>query len=186
MENYPGPDQSAHPVYQPTEAVYPSAQPGYMPAPPVDITAQPGYPLAPERPKSHIGLWAVLAAFLILLGIGGGAVLFLQARSTPQKTLQAYCDAITADDAQALYDTYSSEAQAHTSVHGLQQVLQVVTLLTGGVKACVVDTNSIQESDPTASGMVTFTSNDNRSTSMTLDLIDENGQWRIENSINIP
>lgn len=186
MDNYPDPEQSAHPAYQPPQPGYPPAQAGYSPTQQVYATAQPGYSPAPASQKSHIGLWAALAALLILLGIGGGSVYYFLARSTPQKTLQAYCDAITADDAQALYNTYSGQAQAHTSVNGLQQVLQVVTVLTGGVKTCVVDTGSIQESDPMASGTVTFTSNNDRSTSTTLYLIDENGQWRIENTIDVP
>ena len=186
LPSNPDPDQSSQPVYQQAHSFYPPEQPGYVPAPPVYATEQPGYPLASAPQKNHIGLWAALAVLLILLGVGGGTIYYLQARSTPQKTLQAYCAAIVTDDAQTLYEMYSSEAQAHISVHGLQQILQIVTLLTGGVKACVVDTNSIQESDPTASGMVTFTANNDRSTRITLHLIDENGQWKIENAIDIP
>ncbi len=172
MDNYPDPGQSARQAYQPMQSGYPPAQPGY--------------PLAPAIQRSRVELWAALAVLLLVLGVGGGAFYYFQLRSTPEKTLQAYCDAITTDNARELYDTYSRSAQVRTSVNGLQQVLQILTLLTGGVKACSVDSGSIQENDSTASGAVIFTSSSDRSARMVLHLIEEDGRWKIESNESMP
>ncbi len=172
-------------------------QPGY---PPTQIQTSypdvpPGYGLPPEIPQPDYGLlkknwnalWIVLTALLLLLLVAGGSIYYyLQIRSTPEKTLQAYCNAVKDDDGQALYDTYSRASQTQTDVAHLQQGLRLIDFLSGGVQDCSVDRNSLQENDPQATGRVTFILNNGRANSTMLHLINENGQWKIENNAVLP
>lgn len=196
---YPGQNPPAQPGYpqpggfaQPTQPAFPPQQPGQpgnFPQPgyqqPGDF-AQPGFqPPAPVK-KRRTGLWITLIIILLLLIAGGGFFTYLQVRSTPQKTLQAYCTALKNDDAQALYNTYSSEAQARVSLDTLKEDLRIVTLIVGGVKDCVVQDNSIQENGSTATGMVTLTLGRGGSGNSTVSLVYENGQWKVQNNAQIP
>jgi hypothetical protein len=104
-------------------------------------------------------------------------------RPTPQKTLQAYCSALKAGDAQALYDTLTRAARAQTSVSQLQQELRLVEFLVGGVKECLVNAESIQENGSSATGTVTIVTNRGRSTVTNLHLSEEQGQWKIDTNI---
>lgn len=162
------------PYPQPTQPAFPPP-PGYP---------QPGYPQPPARRGRR--LWVVLSAILLLLLLAGGAFTYLQVRSTPQKTLQVYCNALKANDAQALYDTLTASARAQTSVSQLQQGLRLVEFLVGGVKDCVVNADSIQENGSAATGTVTITTDRGRSTNVTIHLSEEQGQWKIENNARVP
>lgn len=171
--------------YQPTQPIYSPEQPGY--APTLYAQAQPGYPPITVPGNRHSGLWIALTAIaLLLLVAAGGAYYYFLVRSTPQKTLQSYCSAIKSDDAQALYNTYSSAAQAQTTVAQLQQGLRLVEFLSGGIEDCTVDANSIQENGTLATGAVTFKLSDNRSSSTTIHLVDESEQWKVENNSIFP
>lgn len=196
MENfppYPNQNPPAQPGYpqaggfaQPTTPVFPpqqSGQPGYPQ--PGDFT-QPGFLPAPPVKKRRTGLWITLIVILLLLIAGGGLFAYLQARSTPLKTLQAYCTALKSNDAQALYNTYSSDSQARVSLDTLKADLRVVTLFVGGVKDCVVQENSIQENGSQATGMVTLTLGRGGSGNATMHLVYENGQWKIQQNTRLP
>jgi hypothetical protein len=169
-------------------------QPGYAPAggsgqpglPTPGAFAQPGYAPAPAPGRRRTGLWITLAVILLLLVAGGGTVVYLQVRPTPQKTLQAYCDALKANDAQALYNTLSNSAQAQTSVSQLRQGLNLIEFLVGGIKECVVNADSIQQNGSTATGTVTITTDRGRTSASTIHLIEENGQWKIQNNVRFP
>lgn len=166
----PYPEQDPpYPLLHPTQPAFPPLQPGYVP---------PGYPQAPTRPGRR--LWIVLAAVLVLLLAGGAFFTYLQVRSTPQKTLQAYCDALKANDAEALYNTLSSSARAQTSVPQLRQGLRLVEFLVGGVKDCTVNADSIQQDGATATGTVTIVTSRGRSMIATIRLLEEHSQWSID------
>jgi hypothetical protein len=185
---YPSQNPPAQPGYpqpggfaQPTQPAFPPQQPGQP-----GNFPQPGFqPPAPVK-RRRTGLWVTLIIILLLLIAGGGFFTYLQVRSTPQKTLQAYCTALKNDDAQALYNTYSSAAQARVSLDTLKTELRLVTVLVGGVKDCVVQNDSIQENGSTATGMVTLTLGRGGSGNTTMNLIYENGQWKVQNNAQIP
>lgn len=196
---YPQPGGFAGNV-QPTQPAFPPmqpggfAQPGYpQPGYPQSGYPQSGYP--PEQPgypqqapapgRRRTGLWIALAVILLILVAGGGTFAYLQARPTPQKTLQAYCDALKANDAQALYNTLSSSAQAQTNVSQLRQGLNLIEFLIGGIKECVVNGDSIQQTGSTATGTVTITTDRGRTSTATINLVEENGQWKIANNARI-
>lgn len=168
---YPQPQ----PGYPQTPSVYPQSQPGY---PQPGTFGQPGYP--PER-KSRTGLWVTLVLILLLLVGTGGTFAYFQLRSTPQKTLAAYCDGWKTNNAQELYDTLSSDQQAKTSVSKIQRALGLVTLV-GGIKDCTV--NSVTENGSTATGNVTIVPNRGPAGNVNLSLVNENGTWKIADSGN--
>ena len=176
MNNYP---RSPYSDQNPPDEVGETTQPAY----PVE---QPGYAEAPAPRRRHTGLWATMIVILLLLIAGGGAYYYFQVRSTPQKTLQTYCDAVKNNDALALYNTYSSQARAQTNVQRLQQGLQLIDIATGGFKSCSVNNNSIQENGSVATGTITFISNRNQSFQDTVDLVQENGQWDVQHNAALP
>lgn len=195
LYGYPHAAGFPQPGYPPTQPMYPPSQAGYtgyagtQPASYADYTnymgaQQPGYPLLR---RSWNSLWIALTALaLLLLLIGGSLYYYFLVRSTPQKTLQAYCSAIKSEDGQALYNTYSSEAQTQTDAPHLQQGLRLIEFLSGGIEDCTVDRNSIHENDPQATASVTFTLYNGRVNSAILNLIEENGQWKVENNAILP
>src|SRR5258708_11716499 len=138
----------------------------YPPAPPS------GFAPAPAPKRRRAGLWVALFVIVLLLA-GGGAYYYFQIRSTPLKTLQTYCDGIKKSDAQEVYNTYSSDLQAHRSISQVQQEFQVIALFTGGIKDCSVASSSIEENSSTATGVITLISNRNRSLSGTVHLVNE-------------
>lgn len=180
MNNYP---RSSYSDQNPPDEIREATQP-----------MQPPYPaeqqrLAADEPaprRRHAGLWATLIVILLLLIAGGGAYYYFQVRSTPQKTLQTYCDSVKNNDALALYNTYSTQAREQTTVQRLQQGLRIVDLATGGMKSCSIDSNSIHENGSVATGTITFVSNRNRSFQDTVDLVDESGQWKVEHNVDLP
>lgn len=129
------------------------------------------------------GLLIVLTTLMLLLLVAGGSFYYyIQVRSTPEKTLQVYCSALKNGDSQALYNTYSSDAQAQTDEVHIQQALRMIEFLSGGIDNCVVDKHSIYENGSQASARITCTSYSGNVKSALLELIDEKGQWRIERS----
>ncbi len=175
-------------------------QPGYTN---YGVTQQPGYagdangqqagyaktrlPFYTWAWRTWNSLWIVLTTLaLLLLMAVGGFYYYLQTRSTPEKTLQEYCSAVKSDDGQALYDTYSSSAQAQVDEPHLQQGLRLIDFLSGGIQDCTVDKSSIQESDPQATARITFVLYNGRISSPTLHLVNENGQWKVENNPLLP
>ena len=156
--------------------MYPQPQPGYG-AP--GGFSQPGYP--PK--KGHAGLWITLVVILLVVLVGGGAGVYFVARSTPQKTLAAYCDGWMKSNAQEIYDQLDSAQQAKSdnSVSSIKKVFDLLNNpLVGGVKNCTV--SNVQEHGSTATATVTITFGIGKSGSETDTLIQENGTWKIDSS----
>lgn len=188
---------SAQPAYQPPPVFqqpaaygnagapppsYPQHQPGYPQAQPAYPQpggfGQPGYP---PRKRSRVGLWlGLIVVLLLLVGGGIGGYLYLQNRSTPEKTLQAYCTALEHSDAQGVYNTFSSASQAKTSPSKLGTAMQAITLLFGGIKDCTY--TNVQQNGSLATATLTLTPDRGRVFSGTSHLVDENNQWKIDNN----
>lgn len=188
--SYPQPNnfnQQGYPQPQPSgfnQPGYPQSQPGgfsqpgYPPAPGFN---QPGYPPAK---KSRVGLWIGLIILLVVIIGGIGGFVYLQNCSTPEKTLQAYCTALQNNDAQGIYNTLSSASQAKTSVSQLSKGLQFVKLLTGGFTCTYAN---VQQSGSTATATLTLTPvTRGKASSGTAHLINENGQWKMDETGNVP
>jgi hypothetical protein len=167
----------APPPYTPPPPAYP--QPAYpQPAYPQPAGfVQPGYP--PPQ-KSRAGLWIGLVVLLLLLLGGGGFLAYAQLRSTPQKTLTAYCDGWKTSNAQEIYNQLDASQQTRVSVSEVQRVLDSIRQ-TGGVSDCTV--SGVQENGSTATGIVTLSAGSGRSASETDTLIRQNdGTWKIDSS----
>jgi len=166
---YGGYEAAAPPPYTPPPPIYP--QPAYP---------QPAYPQPGSYPrKSRAGLWIGLAVLLLLLLGGGGFLAYTQVRSTPQKTLAAYCDGWKTGNAQEIYNQLDTSQQARVSVSEVQRVLDSIKQ-TGGVTECTV--SGVQQTGSSATGIVTLSAGSGRSASETDTLIEENGTWKIDNS----
>jgi len=183
--------QSAQPLAASNNPETPPQQPGY----PEQPYAQPGYPPSdlppipsqfdePRRPKRRIGLWITLALVAVLV-IGGGSalgVLYYVNRSTPTKTLEAFCTNFKKGDAQGFYNVLSSHAQAQTNVDQLK-ALFVLTQSSGGIRDCKVI--NVQENGSTATGKLILALNDGRTSQPFVEhVINEGGTWKVDESPN--
>lgn len=160
---------------------------GRLPAPQSSPQRRKALPLAPVK-KTRRGLWITLAviAVLLLAGLGFGAYTYV-IRSTPEKTLQTYCDALKRGDYQTAYN------QLENGLHRLltEQVFAAHLRLTldplKGIRDCAV--SNVSEGIPKsgllsgyliATGMITFTYGNGRTDSERgWRLIDEDGVWKI-------
>lgn len=170
---YPQPVGFAQP-----QGVYPQAQPVYPPP----IYPQPGFgPTGMPQKKSNTGLIIAIIVIVAVLVVGGTSAYFLT-RSTPQKTLANYCDALKTGNAQELYNNLDTAQQSKTSVRQMQQAMNVLKAA-GGVKECVV--GSVQENGSSATGSVTFTLSNGQSGTQTVSLIQENGTWKLDTGSSV-
>lgn len=192
--NYPTPAQPSYtppPVYPQPQAAYPQEQPMYaaQPAYAQQGYPQPGYPqpggfgqvgMPPQR-KSNKGLFIAIAVILVLIVGGGGAFFYVQSLSSPQKTLQAYCNALKAGDYQTAYNQFSSTVQSRISETQFAGLLRLGIDLEGGMKDCTV-TNVTQDSSTTAHGTLTYTFGNGKTNTGNGPLILENGTWKLDES----
>ncbi len=154
---------------------------------------QPGYPQPggfppPTYPqpkkKSRVGLWIGLIILLLVL-VGGGIGAYVYAnRSTPEKTLQAYCTALQNNDAQGVYNTLSSESQARTDLNKISTGLQALKLLFGGFTNCTY--SNVQQNGSTATATVTLTPIRGKVFGSPVHLVYENGQWKMDTTTANP
>ena len=182
------PQQAAYPAYPQQPPNYQ----GYPPPPQQPYAPQagqigfPNYAVAPVQPqrKSRLGLWIGLAVVIVILVAAGvGSYVYLS-RSTPDKTLAAFCNALKASptDYQTAYNQFSARARNQESEHdfatGLQQALSNPAL--GGIKDCTV--SNVQQNDTSATGTVTLTFNNltNHALLFNMGLIDESDGWKID------
>jgi hypothetical protein len=156
-----------------------SAETVYAPPPPpssyVSTTDEkaspPGLPPA-QKPKRRRGLVLSLVIVALVVIIALGAYVYLN-RSTPEKTVTTYYSALVHNDFQTAYGQLSTSAQGSTSEQRFTQIWQGV----GGVKAWTLV--SIQEQGSTATSTVTVTLGNGQTRLATINLVDENGTWKI-------
>ncbi len=190
---YPQPQPSAYSNYNadaaPAYPGYPQAQPGYPPQQPPLAAAPgqygaPGYQApaaqAPKKRRTGLVIGIVILLLLVVGGIGG--YLYLN-RSTPEKTLQAYCTALQNSDAQGVFNQLSAHAQTQTSVQRISQGFQILDApQIGGVKGCTF--SNVQQSGSTATATVVLTAGANNASNppltTTYKLVNENGTWKID------
>ena len=207
--NYPGypqpssspnyPAQPGYPAYQQPSAYsnynanaapsYPQAQPGYPPQQPPWAAAPgqygaPGFqaPAAQAPKKRRTGLIIGIVILLLLVVGGIGGYLYLN-RSTPEKTLTAYCTALQNSDAQGVFNQLSAHAQTQTSVQRISQGFQILDApQIGGVKGCTF--SNVQQSGSTATATLVLTAGANNASNPPLTttdkLVNENGTWKID------
>jgi hypothetical protein len=189
-QNFPQADQPAYGQPQPPQAyptpAFPQQPQGYpQQAPWAGAPGQFGAPAAPvaTRPQKRRTGLIIGIVVLLLLVVGGGSLYFFVLRSTPDKTLQAYCTALQNSDAQGAFNQLSASAQSKTSVAQFNSGFQAIkNPLIGGIKTCTF--NNVQQNNSTATADVTLTfGNPAIPVKPTLvTLIDENGTWKLNSN----
>lgn len=175
------------PGYPQQYGAYPQAgvppYPGAYPQagiPPYPGQFQAGYPVQPPR-RSRAGVWIAIIAVIVLLG-GGVATYFIINQSSPTATLNTLCDGFQKEDAQEMYNTFSTSEQARPgdSVEDLQSNFNLLN--DAGVKISSCKVSNVQQNGSTATGTITLTltaAGDTHSASEDISLVQENGQWKV-------
>ena len=179
--------------YQPSEVQSPAAygnygqkvQQSFGPHQQWGETSTPIGALQAPQKKRRTGLAIVLLILLLVL-MGASISGYFIFRSTPQKTLstpqrtlQAYCNALLKNNAQGLDDQLSTRAQSNVAniAAGLQRTNDPSI---GGIKTCTY--SNVQQSGSNATATITVTVG-NTTLPAIMDhvvMIDENGSWKID------
>jgi len=158
----------------------PPAQQPYAPAP--GQVGFPGYPATAVQPqkKSRLGLWIALIVIVLLVAAGGvGGYVYLN-RSTPEKTITTYCNALQSGDYQTAYNQLSSSLTSKFTESQFAQLSQVGFAAVGGLKSCTV--SNVQENGSTATGTATVTLGNGKTQSSPVSLVNQNGTWKLTSS----
>lgn len=138
----------------------------------------------PQQSKGRKRLWVILGiggAVILLLGVVAGYVYFNQStQSTPSKTLQSACDTTRSGDYQAQYDLFTSSFQSQIgSETKYASQWQQINASKGGFVNCSV--SNLVVSGSSASAVDVNTYGDRSTVTYTIQLVDENGVWKISN-----
>jgi len=114
-----------------------------------------------------------LALIILVVLAAVGAFVYLT-RSTPDRTLATYCDALKNGDYPTAYNQLSTRAMNSLSEAQFAQEWQAL----GGGRA--MTERKVQEQGSTATATVTFTLGNGRTALATIQLVDENGVWRVD------
>lgn len=136
-------------------------------------------PLAPSVPpqkRSRRGLWLILGAIigvLLIAGIAFGVIGYVN-RSTPTKTLNAFCTALKGGDYQTAYNQLSSGLQAK---FGSEAAFAAGFQSNGGLgKVTNCSVGSVN--DGAGTGSINYTFSGGSGLTVDYTLIDESG-WKI-------
>lgn len=168
-----------YPQYPQQPGAYPQAG-----VPPYPGQFQAGYPAQPPR-RSRTGMWiAIIVVVIVLLGGGGAAYYIIHNQGSPTATLQTFCDGYQKQDAQEIYNTYTTGEKASPghSIANLQSDFDLLAKTGVKVSSCTV--SNVQQNGSTATGTITinFTvASVSRSVSENINLLQENNQWKINN-----
>lgn len=202
----PGFQEPVPPAYsnyqQPTPAApnYPQVdQPGYNQAPPAYPTppysqypqqapwpaapGQFGAPAVAQPRKRRTGLVIGVIVLLVVIGAAIGVFAYVN-RSTPEKTLQAFCTALKSNDEHGAYSQFGtsitsreSEQQYAPQFANFENALNSPQV--GGLKDCTV--SNVQENGSTATGTITLSLNrGSGALPVNYTLGNENGTWKLE------
>ncbi len=172
QQAYQPPPPAYTPYPPPPQQPYaPPPQPLYGP-PAYGQPGIPGYtPPAQPGKKSRRGLWITLAVILAVLVVACSAIIFV-GRSTPAKTLDAFCSAIKSQDYQAAYNQLSQSRQTRIKEQEFASLFSHFSSCTYG---------TINESDPNATAPMTFFGTAGGSLNGQADLLQEGGTtWKID------
>ena len=109
--------------------------------------------------KSRRGLWVVLTLIIVvlLLVVAAFAAVTYVNRSTPQKTLSAFCTDLKNNDYHDAYAQMSQNFQNHTSEAAFTKFFQNNFARGGGLKDC--QASNIVSGDASGTATITFTVN---------------------------
>lgn len=194
QEGYPQPGYPTQPGYlQPgyaPQSGYPQ-QPGYPPQPGAYLPTapypgQPGY-MQPQPPrKGKAGLWITLLVIVVILGAVGGVGYFLVLpklqQTSPNGTLQTFCDGYKTLNAHEIYGTFSSSFQTKSgnSESEIESGFALIKGMGATVDGCTVSNVQVNGSTATATVTLAITALGKSDTSSEhVSLVLENGVWKI-------
>lgn len=141
-------------------------------------TSAPNAGPLPARQKSRRTLWIVLAIIVVVLAVGTGGVVYLINQSSPSHTLQAICDDFKYGDYDALYHQLTPAVQNTYLEEQFDQGGQQIANSKGGVESCTVST--VSEQGASATGTIVLTYGNGSTETDTVQLVNENGTWKIQ------
>lgn len=138
----------------------------------------------PLQPKGGKRLWIILGiggVVILLLVVAAGYIYFNQSpQSTPSKTLQAACDATKSRDYQAQYNLFSSSFQSQIGTEGqYASRSQQANAGKGSIVNCSVSNLVVNGSSASVVAINTY--GDGSMITYDIQLVDENGVWKISN-----
>ncbi|HEY4035069.1 MAG TPA: hypothetical protein VGL94_14000, partial [Ktedonobacteraceae bacterium] len=151
--------------------------------PPPSLPPTPDQIGVPQRRKGRIGLWIAIAIIVVLViaGSAWGTFSYIN-RSTPTKTLQAFCTAFQKGDAQGLYNVLSKHAQGEASVDKLKAVFEFLQYA-GGIQSCTV--SNVQNNGSKATGDVSMNLKGTKPGQPYPEhLINDGGTWKVDDYQN--
>ena len=144
--------------------------------PQAGATPYPPAPAMPVQKRSRRGLWITLGTILgvLLIAAIASGVIGYQNRSTPTKTLNAFCTAIKGGDYQTAYNQLSSGLQAKG---GSESAFAAAFSTNGGLgKVTSCSVSSVD--DGAGTGAINYTFSGGSSLIVDYTLVDESG-WKI-------
>jgi hypothetical protein len=159
----------ANPLYtlpqQYMQPTYPGTMPNY--GGPIPVHVPVAQPKRTRRPLIWIGVGLILVVILAVVGY-----LFF-ARSTPEKTLDAYCNALQGQDYQAAYNQLSAALQSTETELAFAHASRAV----GQINACTHSSATVTGNLATAN--VTLVSIAGQTSSSIITLTQDSGSWKI-------
>lgn len=167
---YTSPQSYAQPFPTQPAPDFGGTHPGYAPP-------YPGFAPPPRRSRRR-WIWIGLIV-LVILGIAGGAAAVYFIRATPEKTIDAYCNALRGQDYNSAYSLLSSSLQKNASEAEFAAKQQAV----GHTTICTHDSASVTGS--VATDNLTIVSG-GLSYAGIISLISANGNWKISVLLSSP
>ena len=150
------------------------------PAAPFNPALPPPFKQKPKKKRGRLlGVVIFIIVVLLLAVVAYGAVTYLN-RSTPQKTLTAFCNDLKNNDYHDAYQQMSSNFRSNTSENRFAGFLKSQFALGGGLKDCQF--GNITTSGTTGTATLTFIVNSglvppqNRNST----LVTDSGVWKID------
>lgn len=144
-----------------------------LPGSPVPGPAGPyvGYAPMPRR-SGRRWLWITLIVLVILGLAGGGTAVYFFTRATPEKAIDAYCNALRGQDYNSAYDMLSTTLHSSSTKKDFVSKEQAI----GHTTICTHDNANVTGSIATAN--LTLVAG-GQSFAGIISLKSENGQWKI-------
>jgi flagellar basal body-associated protein FliL len=151
-----------------------------LPAYPAPGAAEPSTEYGPPSRRSRRRwLWIALAVLIVLVLAGGGTAVYFFTRATPEKAIDAYCNALRGQDYNSAYGMLSTtlhRSSTETEFAAKQQAIGRTTI-------CTHDSANVTGNIATAN--LTLVAG-GQSFAGVISLVSENGTWKISVPISSP
>ncbi len=149
-----------------------SPAPGYA-------EAYPGYAASPPRRSRRRWVWIALIVLVILGLAGGGTAVYFITRATPEKTIDAYCNALRGQDYNSAYAMLSTTLHKSSTEDEFARKQQAV----GHTTLCTHDNADVTGN--IATDNLTLIAG-GKSFAGIVSLVSENGNWKINVPLSSP